>query len=82
MVQSTANCPITCEIDTQGISDAALSFNDATGAVTVSQFDYSQDSSQTQITVTCTSDLSESPDKTASETFVVTYEDECRTADF
>ena len=40
MMQSTANCPITCDIDTDGITDDALSFNSATGAVTINQFNY------------------------------------------
>lgn len=82
MVQSTANCPITCTLDTQGIEDDALTFDSATGALIVTQGNFLVDATSTQITVTCESTLSESADATESQTFIMNYDDECRIADF
>lgn len=82
LTQNVANCPVLCTLDTNGITDDAISFSPATGIVTLSQFNWSLDTASTQVTVTCDSTLSERADSFQSQTFTVTYSDECRDAEF
>lgn len=80
----TANCPVTCSL-TQGsgpgfTSPAIVSFDPASGTFQLSEQDYFQDKTEMDMTLACTSTLSESAQSTTYNTFTVTLLDVCRTA--
>jgi len=78
--QTVANCPYSCKM-TEGNWDAAISFNEATGTITVIEVDYfMRDYEEVDVAIQCTSTLSKSAGAKATNAFVIRYLDACRGA--